>query len=270
MTEILIALAVVAAVGVLAGIMLALASHFFYVPENPTATAIREALPGVNCGACGYAGCDEYAKAVAEDGVAPNLCIPGAKDSAEQIAAILGVEIDEPVDLVAFVSCNGNNDATIFKAVYDGINTCSAASMYYAGPAACRFGCIGCGDCLEVCPSNAICIRGGIAHIHSQICIGCTLCSKTCPKGIIKMLPREAKVAVMCSSHDKGAVARKACERACIACGKCAKSCPEGAITVENNIARIDYSKCTGCKTCAEVCPTNCIRITDFFNGKIE
>ena len=125
--EILPALLLVAIVAALAGIMLALASKFFSVEENETTKKVREALPGANCGACGYAGCDEYAKAVAEEGAAPNLCIPGGNDIAEEISGIMGVETAAPEDLVAFVACNGNCEATSKKAIYDGVTTCVAA-----------------------------------------------------------------------------------------------------------------------------------------------
>ncbi len=264
------ALLVVAIVAVLAGIMLALASHFFAVEVDETEVKVRAALPGANCGACGYAGCDDYAKAVAAGSAAPNLCIPGGADVAEEVSSIVGVKAAAPEDLVAYVACNGNCEATHKKAVYDGITTCVAAGMVYGGPNACRFGCVGCGDCVKVCPVNAICLKDGLAHVDPRVCIGCKMCAKTCPKNIIKMLPATAKIAVMCNSQDKGAEARKNCSNACIACKKCEKTCPHGAISVEQNLAKVDYEKCTACKECVKACPTGCIKEIDLsINGEL-
>lgn len=258
--NILTAFLVVTSVGLISAVLLALASHFLFVKEDETAKNIRECLPGVNCGACGYTGCDDYAKAVAAGTAKTNLCIPGADAVAADVAKIMGVEAADVVEMVAFVGCNGNADASCKKANYEGISTCAAASMVYGGPNACRFGCLGCGDCAVVCPVNAICIDDGIAHVNSDICIGCGLCVDECPKDIIKLMPQVSKVAVMCNSKDKGAVARKLCKNACIGCKKCELNCPENAITVVNNLATIDYVKCSGCGKCAEVCPTKCIK----------
>ncbi len=258
--NILIAFAVVTATGLILAVLLALASHFLFVKKDEKVEKIREALPGVNCGACGYTGCDEYAKAIAE-GAKTNLCVPGADAVSQKISDILGVEFVDVIEKAAFVRCNGNINDTERPNVYDGIPTCKAAKMIYGGPNDCKYSCLGCGDCAAVCPVNAICISDGIAHINRDICIGCELCAKTCPKGVIELSPQISTVAVMCSSCDKGAIARKKCKNACIGCKKCENTCPHGAITVKDNLASIDYEKCTGCKKCAEVCPTKCIKI---------
>ncbi len=259
MNEILIALLVVAGVGLVAAILLSLASHFLRVEEDQRAVAIRACLPGVNCGACGYAGCDDYAKALAEGGVKTNLCIPGADQVAAEIAGILGVDAEDVVEQMAVVHCNGTCDVTSKKAHYDGVMTCRAASMLYGGPDTCTYGCLGCGDCADVCPVSAICTADGIARVDHRLCIGCGLCVETCPKGIISLVPQVAKVAVLCSNKDKGALARKACAKACIGCKKCEKTCPHQAIAVVDDLAVIDYTKCTGCGACVEACPTHCL-----------
>lgn len=263
LNSILVPFAIIAGIALVLGILLAVLSHFFSVPEDPTFTKIRECLPSVNCGACGYAGCDDYAAALANGTEKrAGLCIPGTKAVAEQIGAILGVEqVDETFqDVVAYVACNGHCDAARHKAVYEGVPTCAAASRLYGGQGACNYGCLGFGDCAAACPATAICMIDGIAHVDTSRCIGCGLCTRTCPKGIIRMLPQDASVAVMCSNKDKGADARKACDNACIACKKCEKTCPHGAITVVDNLANIDYDKCTGCGACVEVCPTGCLK----------
>ena len=262
--DVLIALAIVASIGLLLGILLALFIKFFGIEEDEKAKNIRACLPGINCGACGYKGCDDYAKALAEGSAKPNLCVPGAAETSKQLSEILGIEIPAPKDVVAFVHCNGVCGATTQKAVYDGMQSCRATSMLYGGPDACRFGCLGCGDCVSACMSNAICIQDGVARIDTRRCIGCGMCLVTCPKKLITMVPQETQAAVFCNNQDKGADARKACKNACIGCKKCERACPHNAITVVNNCAVIDYTKCTGCRECVSGCPTGCLKAVFF------
>ncbi len=262
--DILTALIVLVSVGLIFGIILALFTRFFGVEEDKKTKEIRAVLPGINCGACGFTGCNDYAEALSKGTAKPNLCIPGADSVAKELGAILGVEVDKPKDMIAFVHCNGTCDAVTNKSVYDGIMSCQASSMIYAGPLACRYGCLGCGDCAKVCISNAIKVINGVAVVDTSLCVGCGMCAKKCPKKIISMIPQEAPTAVYCSNKDKGADARKACKNACIGCKKCEKLCPNQAITVTNNCAVIDYTKCTGCGACAESCPTGCLKNVSF------
>ena len=257
------ALIAIAPIALILGAALAFFSLKFAVKENKKTKEVRAFLPGVSCGSCGFAGCDDYAAAIAEGKAEPNLCVPGGADAAANIGACLGIEVPAPKSAVAFVHCNGNCEAAEKKAVYEGISSCRAAAMLYGGPNACTFSCIGFGDCAEKCPQNAICVKDGIAHIDSSLCIGCGLCASVCPKKVISMVPRDAATTVMCSNKDKGADARKACKNACIGCGKCVKTCKNGAIKVENNLAHIDYSKCTLCGECAEACPTKSLKKVD-------
>ncbi len=258
--EILIAFLIMLAIALTAGILLLVFSRFFAVEKNELEKNIRECLPGINCGACGYKGCDDYAAALAEGGVKPNLCIPGSLKVAEEISALLGVTVeDETVDVVAFVACNGHKGVTSPVAQYEGVQTCRAASMLYGGTNSCRYGCLGLGDCAVVCPAGAICMEDGIARVDTSRCIGCGLCEQTCPKHIISMLPQDAGTVVMCSNKQKGADAMKACKNACIGCKKCEKACPSGAIVIKDNLAAIDYTKCTNCGLCIEGCPTGCL-----------
>ena len=258
--DILIAFATVGGIALILGILLALISRFLGIDEDKKVKEIRSCLPGVNCGACGYRGCDDYAAAIANGTAMPNLCVPGAEDTVEELSTLLGIEIEAPEDVVAYVHCNGNCAATSKKASYDGISTCKAASMLYGGPEACHFGCIGLGDCAAACPVGAICLKDGIAHVDTSVCVGCGLCEDICPKRIISLIPQESKVAVMCNNAQKGADARKACKNACIACKKCEKTCEYDAIKVIGDLAQIDYDKCTGCGKCAEACPTGCLK----------
>lgn len=267
MNPILIAALVVSAIGAVCAIVLVLASKFFHVEEDETYGKIRECLPGANCGACGYAGCDGYAKALAEDkSIKANLCIPGGDAASRGIAEILGVEFEDTVEHVAVIHCYGDCNHTSNRMDYVGIQSCEAAKTLYGGSGKCMFGCIGLGDCVKACPKDAICLENGIAHIDTRKCIGCGLCAKACPRGLITVMPDVEKVLVTCNNTEKGAAARTKCSNACIGCKKCEKNCPNGAIKVVNNLAVIDYSLCNHCGECAKNCPVGCILISDF-NG---
>ena len=266
--EILIPIALLFGIGAVCAILLTLASVFFGVKEDETAVAIRDCLPGANCGACGYSGCDSYAKALAE-GTADktNLCIPGGDGTAKQIAAVLGIEAEDVVERVAYVACNGTCDVTDRKFEYQGHKSCLTANMVYSGDKVCNFACLGYGDCAVACPQNAIFIENGVAKVDPRKCIGCGICVRQCPNGIIHLIKDTSRVIVECSNHDTGAVTRKICSNGCIGCMKCQKTCPSGAIKVIDNLATIDYNLCTGCGECASVCPVHCIHEGNFVCG---
>ena len=268
---ILIPILVLLAVGVLCGLLLTFASVFFDVKGDKKAAAIRETLPGANCGSCGFSGCDAYAKALANGETAEtNLCTPGGDGTARDIAAVLGVEALDVVEKVAYVACNGycpidHNDK---KYDYNGPKTCKAANMSFGGDKFCTFACLGYGDCVAVCPKDAICITDdGVARVNPRRCIGCGVCVKTCPNGIIGLINDTSRIVVSCNNHYKGADVRRYCTNGCIACGKCEKTCPHDAIKVIDNLATIDYEKCTGCGACKEVCPVHCIHEGNFICG---
>ena len=264
MNEILIAVIPVVIIGILCGAVLVIASKVMAVKEDERFPAVRDCLPGANCGACGFAGCDGYAKALCEDPSTPaNLCIPGAAGVAKQLGEVLGVEVADVAAQVAVVHCSGNCQHTQDKVVYSGIESCAAAKLLYGGKGSCTFGCLGLGDCAAVCPQNAIAIRDGVARVSAADCIGCGVCAKACPNHLISLLAATDRVVVACSNRDKGAATRKVCDVGCIGCRKCEKACPSGAIKVTDNVARIDYEKCTGCGACAEVCTTKCIAVQD-------
>lgn len=260
---ILIAVLLVAGVGLVAGILLAVASTVFAVPVNEKETAIRDVLPGANCGSCGYSGCDAYAKALAEGKDVPaNLCRPGGHDALVSISSILGIEVAEAEPVAAFVHCAGDCNKSVSMAEYQGLLSCAAAKMLYGGDKACKFGCLGCGDCQKVCEYGAICIENGIAHINRTKCVACGKCVAACPNHLIEILPIKTMAVVTCANTEKGAFTRRECSNGCIGCMKCQKNCPEGAVTVENNLAHVDASKCTGCGTCVEGCPVHCLQLT--------
>ena len=257
--EILIAVSVLGGAALLLGFLLSLASKIFAVKTDEKEASIREALPGANCGACGFAGCDSYAKAVSDGSSKPSLCIPGGKDTAAKIGKILGVAV-EVKEKRAVVLCNGTCDKAQTKYEHSGKPSCAAAALVQGGPKACNFGCMGFGDCALVCDYNAITITDGIAHIDHSLCIGCGKCVNICPKHIIKVFDLPIKATVMCLNKDKGAIARKLCSVSCIGCGLCKKNCPNDAITLSDNLAIIDPVKCTACGKCISVCPQKTIK----------
>ena len=249
-------------VAAIASVMLALAARFLSVPEDEKAKEIRECLSGANCGACGYAGCDDYAKALSEDPTLPsNLCVPGGDDSASKIAEILGQAAMDVIEKAAIVHCAGINDVTKSEMEYQGIKSCSAAKGFFGGPKECKYGCIGFGDCEAVCPKGAISVCEGVAKVDRSLCVGCGLCAKTCPQHLIEIVPLKSRVVVSCSSCDSGKATKNICERGCIGCKLCEKECPFGAIEVKNNHAVIDYDKCKSCGKCSKVCPRHIITV---------
>ena len=268
MLEILIPVVILFVISIICAVLLTLANRYFGVEENEKAVAIRDCLPGANCGACGYSGCDGYAKALAEGNTEEaNLCIPGGDSAAKSIASILGVEASDVVERVAYVACNGTCDAVQMRYDYRGQKTCYAANMAYSGDKSCTFACLGYGDCVEVCPVGAISVANGVARVDASKCIGCGICTRKCPNSIIHLINDTSRVVVKCSNTDKGANTRKYCTNGCIGCMKCQKTCPNGAIKVENNLAVIDYTLCTGCGECVAVCPVHCIHEGEFLCG---
>ena len=258
--SIVIPVILVAAIGFVLAAVLTFASKIFFVPVDETVANLRAELPGANCGACGFAGCDDYANALGADpSVGTGKCPVGGAALAEALAAVLGVEADTSEPQVAVVMCNGHNEAAKTLMEYQGLKTCKAAKQLFGGLSACPYGCMGLGDCAAECPYGAIQICNGVAVVNRELCVGCGICAKTCPNSVIRIAPAKNKVVVQCNSKDKGAVARKNCSNACIGCGKCAKVCKFEAITVENNLAFIDPEKCKNCGLCAKECPTNAI-----------
>ena len=250
---ILLPVAVLAAIGVLAGIMLALFSYFMKVPTDQKLEEVRAILPGVNCG------CDQYAQAIVKEGAAINRCVPGGDAGARKLSEAMGIPYQDVEEKVAFVACKGNYDATRDKMDYKGLRSCRAASLYYGGNSSCAYGCLAYGDCAAACPYNAIDIVNGVAIVRPEKCAGCGLCVRECPKSLISLYPLDKPIHVACRNHDKGVRTRKVCTNGCIGCRKCEKICPTDAITVSDDTAFIDVEKCIVCGKCREVCPVSVI-----------
>ena len=187
----------------------------------------------------------------------------------KKVAAILGMTVAEKAPMVAVVRCNGSCENRPKTSTYDGVQSCRVKASLYSGDTGCSYGCLGCGDCVAACQFDAIHMNPetGLPEVDQDKCTACGACVKACPKNVIELRakgPRNMRVFVSCINKDKGAVARKACKAACIGCGKCAKVCPHGAITIENNLAYIDFSKCKLCRKCVLECPTGAIHDVNF------
>ena len=257
---IITATVVVAAVGLFIGIFLSIAGKKFAVETDEREVAVREALPGNNCGGCGYPGCDGLAAAIAKGEAPVNACPVGGEAVGKVIAGIMGQEVVESARMAAFVKCTGTCEKTKDNYNYTGVEDCEMMAFIPGGGSkACNYGCMGFGSCVKACPFDAIHIVNGVAVVDREACKACGKCIKACPKNLIELVPYDAKHIVQCSSQDKGKQVMTACKVGCIGCKMCERVCESGAVTVENNIAHIDQSKCTGCGACAEKCPKKII-----------
>lgn len=254
-------LIVLAALGVVFGVALAIVASRFVVKVDPKVEQVREALPGANCGACGFAGCMGYAEAVAGNpDVAVNLCAPGKGAVAEKIAEITGKKAEKVDPKIARVFCQGGSSLSQRKFIYSGVQDCTAAVLAAGGDKSCEFGCLGYATCMRACPFSAITMSAdNLPLIDPEKCTACGKCVAACPKQVIEIALASKAVVVSCHSRDKGLDVKKKCQVGCIACGICVRTCPVDAIKVENNFARIDHAKCIVCGLCTKKCPTGAI-----------
>ena len=269
-TTIIFTVASLSILGLLLAVVLYFVAQKFKVEEDPRIDIVEAITPGANCGGCGQAGCRAFAEACTKADNLDNLFCPvGGNATMKKVADALGFQVAEKAPMVAVVRCNGTCENRPKTNVYDGIATCAAKSALYSGDTGCKYGCVGCGDCVNVCNFGALSMNPatGLPVVDEEKCTACGACTKACPKSVIELRnkgPKNRRVFVSCVSQDKGAVARKACKAACIGCGKCAKVCPFEAIKVENNVAYIDFNKCKLCTKCVSECPTGAIHKVNF------
>jgi len=260
--EVLYAALVLGGMGALFGILLTVASRVFAVPANPKLDAVRELLPGANCGGCGFPGCDGCADAIASGKAPVNACPVGGSECAKKIAEALGQEVEEgSVRLVAQVICQGTTELCKEKFQYSGISDCVAASLVNDGNRSCKYACLGLGTCVRACPFDAIHVdpAKGIAVVDREKCQSCGKCVEACPKNVIELQPENMPVRLMCRAADEGILVSDNCRVGCIGCERCFHACKFGAIEMKNHLPIIDPDKCRGCMMCAEACPTNAI-----------
>lgn len=229
---------------------------------------IAEVLPGANCGACGNPSCFAYARELSNDSgyLKKNPCGQALsdKESLKQLEAVLGIEIDvEGMAKKSLNRCNGNSR---FIYDYSGVKTCKGAAQLLKGLKKCPYACLGFGDCVEVCPVEAITIDQdkNIAIIDKDTCIGCGLCEPECPQNVIDLVPVKTKVALVCNYQTlRDLPGREKCESGCIHCRRCLKACEYDAITFDaiRGIPVFDNEKCVLCGECISVCPSHCLKV---------
>ena len=257
---IIVATILVAAVGLFIGVFLGFAGNKFAVEVDEREVAVRAALPGNNCGGCGFPGCDGLAAAIAKGEAPVNGCPVGGEPVGKIIAGIMGQEVGETVRMTAYVKCTGTCDKAKTKFNYTGVEDCEMVSMIPgSGAKTCAFGCLGSGSCVKACPFDAIHIVDGVAVVDREACKACGKCVAKCPRHLIELIPYDQHIMVGCASKDKGKDVMNACEIGCIGCKKCEKTCEHDAIHVEDFIAHIDPAKCTNCGACKEACPRKVI-----------
>lgn len=260
MITIIVTVVVLAIIGLLVGLMLVAANKKFYVEVDPKEIAVRAELPGNNCGACGFAGCDAMAAAIVKGEAPVNGCPVGGPKAAEKISEIMGVTAEATEKKVAYVHCAGTCDTARKKSDYVGIRTCEAAAAIPGkGEKACQYGCLGFGSCVTACQFGAIKVVNGVAIVDRNKCVACGKCVAACPQKLIDLIPDSAVYGVACSNPGKGAIVKKDCAAGCMGCTLCTRQCEHEACNVRNGVSRIDYTKCEACGKCAEKCPAKVI-----------
>lgn len=259
-TGIIMAMVIVGASGLFIGVFLGVAGEKLKVEVDEKEELILQALPGSNCGGCGFAGCGALAKAIATKEAPASACPVGGSDVAAKISGILGEDAGEVTRMTAFVKCAGTCEKAKNNYEYYGVEDCKMmAYLPKGGPKGCDYGCYGYGSCVAVCPFDAIHIVDGIAKVDKEACKACGKCVTECPKDLIELVPYEAEHLVACSSKAKGKEVMQVCSTGCIGCKMCEKACEFDAVHIVDNIAKIDYEKCTNCGKCAEKCPKKVI-----------
>jgi electron transport complex protein RnfB len=261
---IITAAALMGVIGLLFALFLVFANRKFAVQTDPKLDKVERALPGVNCGGCGYASCALYAQAIVENNEELNLCVVGGGPTATAVAHVMGVEVsgEQKEKLVAVVFCQGDDEAAKFPGVYKGIEDCAAAIYSQDVSKRCKYGCVGMGSCVKSCPFDAIHLsEGGIPYVDAVKCTACGNCVRACPRDLIELHPVSHNSFVYCKSQDPGPVARKVCKKACIACNACVKAAAKDenadAVTMQGNLAVVTPEPYNAKPDYGAKCPTD-------------
>ncbi len=226
-------------IGAVFGLILSVAKKKLHVEKDPRIEQIIEALPGANCGACGLPGCSGYATKIVDEDMEITLCPVGGADLVSALAEIMGVEAEGGgVPLKARVHCHGGNAESIKKFEYEGPHNCSASENLMGGDRVCSYGCLGRGECVDVCPFDAMYMnKNGLPEVILDKCTGCGKCVQACPRDIISLIPENFDVYVMCKNEERGALMKKGCSVGCTGCKLCEKACkevePKGKIVLQ-------------------------------------
>jgi Na+-translocating ferredoxin:NAD+ oxidoreductase subunit B len=228
--------------GFLFALALGIADRKLRVEEDPRIAKVNEVLPGANCGACGLAGCYDFAVNVVEGKTAANGCPVGGGDCATDVATVMGQKAAASIKLVARIHCRGGKAEALKKIEYHGPGGCAAKHLVGGGDKACSWGCLGGADCVEACTFDAMYMNSNeLPVVIEELCTGCGACVRACPRDIIAVHSAESPIHVFCVSHDDAKTAKAVCSVSCIGCGICARK-SGGAIVMDNNLAVIDYS----------------------------
>lgn len=230
-------------IGVVIAVAIGLVAKYFGQEQDPRAEKLLEFLPGANCGACGFAGCADYVKAMLDGSAKPGLCVSMTEENIAEAAKLLGgIEVEHHESKIAVVCCKGSDDVAASRAFYNGVTDCVNAMIVANGGKTCTYGCLGLGTCARACPFGAIEItQKHLAIVHSDLCKGCGKCVAACPRHVIKLVPKSANVHVFCNSPENFKFKKTACKAACIGCKKCAKGSEEGQVEFQGFLARINY-----------------------------
>lgn len=261
MSLIVKAVIIMSALGFLFAYLLGIAAKKTYVPVDPKIQAVRDALPGANCGACGYPGCDGCARAIANGEAPVSACVIGGEKVTAAVASIMGTEGASGQRMVASVKCQGDRDATQMLYDYKGVNDCRVMATSYGGCKSCAYGCLGCGTCKDVCNYDAIEIVNGVAVINQERCVSCMACVKICPKHLIELVPYHAPAQVKCLNPLFGKDVKANCSVGCIGCGICARLAPE-EFALDGKLAHATYHEgydLEKAQAAADKCPAKCI-----------
>ncbi|NCA69722.1 MAG: 4Fe-4S dicluster domain-containing protein [Sphingobacteriia bacterium] len=261
MSIILTAVGFMASLGLLLALILILANRRLYVYEDPRIDQVEDLLPRANCGACGTAGCRPFAELLVKGEIEPGKCTVNSKSTNQIIADFLGVDLGGGEKRVARLACAGGAHVAYIRASYGGVQSCRGAALVGGGGKGCAWGCLGMGDCADVCTFDAIRLdRHGLPVVDEDKCTACGDCVDVCPKDLFSLHPVSHRLWVACKNLDPGDEGEHECAVVCTACGRCAQDSPEGLIEIHDNLAVIDYSKnALASKIAIERCPTGAI-----------